>query len=154
METLNQEGIPLTEERILMRSSAASKRALITEAAELLPSMDPDQVLELIMAREQLGSTGIGHGVAIPHSRMPDLMEPVITLVRHPEGINFDAIDGQPVYIVVMLLVPDDDSSQHLELLAKLARMLQQYEFRKAIMHAEDAQTIIDLFAGTKKPSV
>ena len=143
-----KEGIVITEERILMRSSASSKRALITEAASLLPSMDPDQVLELIMAREHLGSTGIGHGVAIPHSRMPDLLEPVVTLVRHPDGIDFDAIDGQPVYIVVMLLVPDDESSQHLELLAKLARMLQQQSFREAVIQADNAQTIVDLFAG------
>ncbi len=149
---MSNDGIVIAEECILMRSSASSKRALITEAASLLPAMDPDQVLELIMAREHLGSTGIGHGVAIPHSRMPDLQEPVITLVRHPDGIDFDAIDGQPVYIVVMLLVPDDDSNQHLELLAKLARMLQRQSFRHAVIQAKDAQTIVDLFAGKIQP--
>ena len=139
-------------EQILLGSTACSKRALITEIAGLLPAMDPDQVLELIMAREHLGSTGIGHGVAIPHSRMPDLPEPVITMARHPEGIDFDAIDGQPVYIVVMLLVPDDEDGQHLELLAKLARLLQKDEFRQSIMEAGDAQAMSDLFSGVQLP--
>jgi len=139
-------------EHILLGSTACSKRALITEIAGLLPAMDPDQVLELIMAREHLGSTGIGHGVAIPHSRMPDLPEPVIAMARHPEGIDFDAIDGQPVYIVVMLLVPDDEEGQHLELLAKLARLLQKDAFRQSIMAAEDMQSMSDLFAGMQLP--
>jgi len=134
---------------ILMASSARSKRALITEIAALLPALDPDQVLELIMGREHLGSTGIGHGVAIPHSRMPDLPQPVIAMARHPDGIDFDAIDGQPVYIVVMLLVPDDEEGQHLQLLAKLARLLQNTELREAIMAASGVQGMSDLFAGT-----
>ncbi len=137
-------------EHISLASTACSKRALITEIAGLLPAMDPDQVLELIMAREHLGSTGIGHGVAIPHSRMSDLPEPVIAMARHPEGIDFDAIDGQPVYIVVMLLVPDDENGQHLELLAKLARLLQKTEFRESIMAVNDAQAMSDLFSGVQ----
>ncbi|PCH52626.1 MAG: transcriptional regulator [Flavobacteriaceae bacterium] len=139
-------------EHIQLASTARSKRALITEIAGLLPAMDPDQVLELIMAREHLGSTGIGYGVAIPHSRMSDLPEPVIAMVRHPEGIDFDAIDGQPVYIVVMLLVPDDEDGQHLELLAKLARLLQKAEFRQSIMNVSDTQAMSDLFSGVQLP--
>jgi len=139
-------------EHILLGSTACSKRGLITEIAGLLPAMDPDQILELIMAREHLGSTGIGHGVAIPHSRMSDLPEPVIAMARHPEGIDFDAIDGQPVYIVVMLLVPDDEEGQHLELLAKLARLLQKPEFRESIMAVDDIQAMSDLFSGVQLP--
>ena len=137
-------------EHILLGSTACSKRALITEISGLLPAMDPDQVLELIMAREHLGSTGIGHGVAIPHSRMSDLPDPVIAMARHPEGIDFDAIDGQPVYIVVMLLVPDDEDGQHLELLAKLARLLQKPEFRESIMAVSDTQAMSDLFSSVQ----
>ncbi|PCI41149.1 MAG: transcriptional regulator, partial [Proteobacteria bacterium] len=84
--------------------------------------------------------------------RMSDLPEPVIAMVRHPEGIDFDAIDGQPVYIVVMLLVPDDEDGQHLELLAKLARLLQKSEFRESIMTASDTQAMSDLFSGVQLP--
>jgi len=134
-------------DRILLDSSTQSKRALISEIAGLLPAMDPDQVLELIMAREQLGSTGIGHGVAIPHGRMADLAKPVIAVARHTQGIDFDAIDGNLVHIVVMLLVPDDDSGHHLELLAKLARLLQNQVVRHAILQAGSAEDISALFA-------
>lgn len=133
-------------ERVLSDSQAGSKRALLTELAGSLTAMDTDLVLEVVMAREHLGSTGIGHGVAIPHGRMPDLNNPVIALVRHPEGIDFDAIDNKPVHIVILLLVPSNEDRSHLELLARLARMLQQDDFRNAIMKADSPQAISDLF--------
>jgi len=133
-------------ERVLPNSTASGKRSLLTELANCLTAMDPDQVLEVVMAREQLGSTGIGHGVAIPHGRMPDLSHPVIALARHYEGIDFDAIDGAPVHIVIMLLVPDSDDRIHLELLARLARQLQQSTFRDAIMSADSPVAISELF--------
>jgi len=115
--------------------------------ANVLSSIDPDSVMEVVMAREQLGSTGIGHGVAIPHGRMPDLAAPMVALARHNEGVDFDAIDGKPVHIVVLLLVPDSDDRQHLELLAQLARNLQQASFREKIMQAEDSAAVASLFA-------
>ncbi|MDX8395245.1 MAG: PTS sugar transporter subunit IIA [Mariprofundaceae bacterium] len=135
--------------RILMDSNAGSKRALITELVNMLKAMDPDQVLEVVMAREHLGSTGIGHGVAIPHGRMPDLATPVIAVARHQAGIDFDSIDGVPVHIVVLLLVPDGDDRSHLELLAKLARLLQQENFRSNILQADSAEMISALFTDT-----
>ncbi len=99
------------------------------------------------MAREQLGTTGIGYGVAIPHSRLPDLAAPIVALARHPQGVDFDAIDGEPVHLVVMLLVPDDAENKHLALLATLARLLQQASFRSFLMTCEDPQELSDAFA-------
>ena len=133
-------------ERVLLGSTASSKRALLTELANSLSAMDPDQVLEVVMAREHLGSTGIGHGVAIPHGRMPDLTSPVIALARHQDGIDFDAIDGAPVHIVILLLVPDSEDQTHLDLLARLARLLQQGSFRDTIMQADSPEAISRLF--------
>ena len=133
-------------ERVLPDSTASSKRALLTDLANSLSAMDPDQVLEVVMAREHLGSTGIGHGVAIPHGRMSDLAHPVIALARHQDGIDFDAIDGEPVHIVILLLVPDSEDRTHLDLLARLARLLQQGSFRDAIMHADSPKAISELF--------
>jgi len=138
-------------EHMLLHPTSNSKRALLTELVSLLPALDPDPVLELIMARERLGSTGIGHGVAIPHSRMPDLAQPVIALARHIEGVDFDAIDGRLVHIVVLLLVPDDNSGQHLELLAQLARCLQQTSFRQSLMAAADEHGMAQLFQTHEK---
>jgi len=137
----------LTAEHVLLNSEAEGKRSLITQLAGLLTSIDPDRVMEVVMAREQLGSTGIGHSVAIPHGRMPDLNTPVLALARHPAGVDFDAIDGQPVHIAVLLLVPDSDDRQHLELLAQLARTLQQKRIRETVMHAQSAEEIAELFA-------
>jgi len=134
-------------ERVLPDSTASSKRALLTEMASSLSALDPDRVLEVVMAREHLGSTGIGHGVAIPHGRMPDLNQPIVALVRHSAGIEFDAIDGKPVHIVILLLVPDNEDRTHLELLAKLARVLQQGHIRDAIMHAGTPESISEIFA-------
>ncbi|MES0372067.1 MAG: PTS sugar transporter subunit IIA [Mariprofundaceae bacterium] len=134
-------------ERVLPDSTASSKRALLTELANSLSTMDPDQVLEVVMTREHLGSTGIGHGAAIPHGRMPELSHPVTALVRHKEGIEFESIDGKPVHIVILLLVPDNEDRTHLELLARLARLLQQQQFRDAIMHADSPEAISELFA-------
>ncbi len=136
-------------ERVLPDSTASSKRALLTEMANSLSALDPDRVLEVVMAREHLGSTGIGHGVAIPHGRMPDLNHPIVALVRHNTGIEFDAIDGNPVHIVILLLVPDDEDRTHLELLAKLARVLQQEQIRNAIMQADNPESISEIFAET-----
>ena len=142
----------LTADHIQLDSPAHSKRALITELAHLLTTIDPDTVMEVVMAREQLGSTGIGHGVAIPHGRMPDLSSPVLALGRHLEGVDFDAIDGNPVHIVVLLLVPDSEDRQHLELLAQLARNLQQESFRQQIMQADSAASIEALFSQRVSP--
>jgi len=141
-------GIPVTPDHVLMGSEAQSKRALLTEMAGMLTSMDPDLVLEVIMAREQLGSTGMGHGVAIPHGRMKALNNPVVAVAIHEQGLDFDAIDDALVHIVVMLLVPDDDSKVHLELLAKLARLLQQDAVRTQLRHAKDAEAVVTLLLG------
>jgi PTS system nitrogen regulatory IIA component len=138
--------ILVTPEHVLLGSEAQSKRALLTEMASMLSSIDPDLVLEVIMAREKLGSTGMGHGVAIPHGRMAGLSEPVAVVAVHQGGVNFDAIDGKLVSIVVMLLVPDDDHKAHLELLAKLARLLQQEPIRNTLMQADDVAKTAALF--------
>ena len=140
------DSVPVTAERVLLGSIAQSKRALLTEMAGMLSSMDPDLVLEVIMAREKLGSTGMGHGVAIPHGRMKGLNKPVVVVAIHQDGVDFDAIDGDLVDIVVMLLVPDDDDKVHLELLAKLARLLQRGPIRDQLRQAQGVESIVDLF--------
>jgi len=143
---MSLDSIPVVAERVLVGSVAQSKRALLTEMAGMLSSMDPDLVLEVIMAREKLGSTGMGHGVAIPHGRVMGLNKPIVLVAIHQDGVDFDAIDGALVNIVVMLLVPDDDDKVHLELLAMLARLLQQEPIREKLRHAHDAESIVGLF--------
>ncbi len=136
----------IASDNIVLDSQAGSKRGVLSEMIALLPSMDADQVMDLVMAREKLGSTGIGHGVALPHARMPGLTEPVIVLLRHRDGVDFDAIDGQPVHLVLLLLVPDDDDKGHLDLLAQLARKLQSATLRQQMMAAESREELAALF--------
>ena len=140
--------IPITPEHVLLGSQAQSKRALLTEMATLLTSIDLGLALETITAREKLGSTGMGHGVAIPHGRLEGLQEPAIVVAIHEKGVDFDAIDGGLVHIVVMLLVPNDDHQIHLGLLAKLARLLQQEQVRTSLRAAKDADEVVRIFQG------
>ena len=137
----------VTPEHVLLGSQAESKRALLTEMAGLLTSIDLDLALEVITAREKLGSTGMGHGVAIPHGRLEGLQEPAIVVAIHEQGVSFDAIDGKAVHIVVMLLVPNDDHQIHLGLLAKLAKLLQQENVRQALRTASSPEDVAKLFA-------
>jgi len=140
-------------ERVLLHSKANSKAAIISELAALLPTIDLDLAVEVVMARERLGSTGIGHGVAIPHGRIAHLGQPIVALARHRRGIDFDAIDGKPVHIVVLLLAPEDADRSHLELLAHLARILQNEQVRRSIMQAESAEAVSALFPSMDRSS-
>lgn len=140
-------------ERVIFSSESTSKKAMLTELAELFTSMDSDEVLENIMAREKLGSTGGGHGVAIPHCRIADLAEPRLAILRHLQGVDFDAIDGKPVHIALMLLVPDHEDRQHLQTLAALARNFQDVNFREKIMQASSVEQISELFEQIDNPA-
>jgi len=150
---VNEDKSLIPADTILLQSESGSKAAIIAEVLESLPSVDPDQAMAVIMEREKLGSTGIGHGIAIPHGRLPDLDAPITALVRHTDGIDFDAIDGQPVHIVVVLLAPTDEDRSHLELLAGLARALQKESVRHAIMAAKTAEEISALFIVPNQPA-
>jgi len=144
---MNDEVSLIPIDAILLDSKAGSKKAIIAEVIGLLPSIDADQAMAVVMEREKLGSTGIGHGIAIPHGRLPDLDTPVVALARHIEGIDFDAIDGQSAHIVVVLLAPENEDRSHLEILAKLARTLQQESIRRIIMQADSTEAVSSLFS-------
>ncbi|MDX8390966.1 MAG: PTS sugar transporter subunit IIA [Mariprofundaceae bacterium] len=136
----------ISSDTVLLQSQSCSKAAVIAEVLEMLPSVDSDQAMAVVMEREKLGSTGIGHGIAIPHGRLTDLDTPLTALARHADGIDFDAIDGKPVHIIVVLLAPANADKSHLDLLAGLARALQQEPIRQAIMAAQTSEEIAALF--------
>jgi len=149
---MGQDTSLIPADAVLLDSRASSKSAMIAEIVGLLPSIDPDQAMAVVMEREKLGSTGIGHGIAIPHGRLPDLDAPVTALARHTGGIDFEAIDGQPVHIVVVLLAPANEDRSHLEMLAGLARTLQQESVRQAIMQADTVEAVSALFPTSARP--
>ena len=128
----------------LIKTSASDKRRLIQElagrAASIL-NLAPDRISVELLKRESLGSTGTGGGVAIPHARIADLKKPFGTLVRLKHAIDFDAIDGKPVDIIFLLLLPAQSQGDHLTALASVARRLRDPEsvqrLRRAANDAE-----------------
>lgn len=96
-------------------------------------------VFESLFAREKLGSTGLGYGVAIPHGRIKGLRETCCAFIRTATGVPFDAPDGAPVRLIFSMLVPEQATEQHLEILSELAQMFSDPAFREALLAAPDA---------------
>jgi nitrogen PTS system EIIA component len=96
-------------------------------------------VFESLFAREKLGSTGLGYGVAIPHGRIKGLRETCCVFIRTASGVPFDAPDGAPVKLVFSMLVPEQATEQHLQILSELAQMFSDPAFRDALVAAPDA---------------
>ncbi|MBB71956.1 MAG: PTS fructose transporter subunit IIA [Legionellales bacterium] len=136
----------LTEDRTIAGAEIDSKKRAIECAAQLVcdfvPSLELSQILKPLFARERLGSTAIGSGVAIPHCRIPGLQETMGVLLTLRNGIDFGSIDKQPVNIVLTLLVPEESSDDHLKLLAHLAEHFSQDAFREKLLQAQDNQTL------------
>ena len=99
-------------------------------------------VTDNLFARERMGSTGLGQGVAIPHGRIKGLKQPSAALVRLAAAVPFEAPDNQPVQLLVFLLVPEAASAKHLELLSVIAEMLSDDAFRQRMLDAADAQAL------------
>jgi PTS system nitrogen regulatory IIA component len=96
-------------------------------------------VSENLFARERLGSTGLGHGVAVPHGRVKGLKAPRAAFVRLHEAIPFESPDGQPVKLLIFLLIPDNVTQQHLEILSEIAEMFSDANFREVLSTSQDA---------------
>jgi PTS system nitrogen regulatory IIA component len=112
---------------------ARDKGAALERAAQLFENnqgLSGSGIVECLTAREQLGSTGLGKGVAIPHGRLRGLKRAAAAIIRVKEPIEFDSPDGQPVWLLVVLLVPEHATQQHLEILSELAQMLSEPSMR------------------------
>ena len=117
----------ITLGRIACRNNVSSKKRALEWLSDLIAEeqsgITKNEVFESFFSRERLGSTGLGHGVAIPHGRIHDLDKPVAAFLQLKKGVEYDALDGQPVFLIFALLVPEEGSSEHLEILAALAEM-------------------------------
>lgn len=117
----------------------SKKRALELLAnaiAEDVPSIDADDLFRRLIARERLGSTGIGHGIAIPHCRVENCTATLGALITLTEAVDFDSIDSQPVDILFAMLVPEDAHDEHLQNLAALAGALNDADYRERLRAA------------------
>ena len=117
-----------------------------------IPRESRDGVLSAIIQRERSMSTGIGSGVAIPHAATPLVGEIVLAFGRSAAGIDFDALDQQPVRFVVLVIVPDRDHGKHLPILARISRAFQRKEVRAALENASNAEAIAALLDANLNP--
>ncbi len=99
-------------------------------------------VSDNLFARERLGSTGLGHGVAVPHGRIRGLKAPMAAFVRLHEAIPFESPDGEPVKLLIFLLIPDSVTQQHLEILSEIAEMFSDKSFRSALTEDDSAESL------------
>jgi PTS system nitrogen regulatory IIA component len=129
----------IAPERVFCRSEVKSRKRAIQTVAELMALSINDEelsemdIMDALVSREKIGSTAIGHGVALPHARIPDLDYAMAALVTLDEGVDFEASDEQPVDLIVGLLVPQECNNEHLEILAGIAKRFSQDEFRDTV---------------------
>ena len=141
----------LTPSHVYLRLRATTKSALLAELAKR--SAGASGVLEpalaaALAAREALGSTGFGYGVAVPHARLPGLTRPFCAVAVLERPVAYDAVDGLPVDLVFLLLTPDGASSTHLALLAAASRKLRQPDVANAIRQASTPDAVIAALVG------
>ena len=140
----------LDEKHVQVGLEVSSKKRLFEQAGLLFENQDGvarSVVFESLFARERLGSTGLGQGVAIPHGRIKGLKEAQGALLRLAQPVPFDAPDGQPVGLVFVLLVPEKATEKHLQILSELAQMFSDRALREAMARAADAASLHQLVA-------
>lgn len=130
-------------ERVSLPLDASDKASALRALARLFEDRDSgieaDEVERVFVEREALASTGIGSGVAIPHGRIQGLAGVRAALALHPSGVDFDAVDGEPVHIIVAVLAPESQPSLHLKTLAEISRRLRLEGVRQALMACSSA---------------
>lgn len=123
-----------------------TKQDAISELCGLLKVngriVDADAVKVSLLEREKLGSTGIGQGIAIPHAKCQAIERVVAALGVSKKGIDFDSLDGEPVYLIFLLVAPPDSSGLHLKALARISRLLKDKFFRQALREAKSSDEI------------
>lgn len=140
----------LAPSRVVLDLDISSKKRLFEHIGLLIENerhVPRAAVFDALMARERLGSTALGLGVAIPHGRIRQLREVTAVFVRPYAGIPFDAPDAEPVRLILALLVPEHANEQHLNFLAELAQMFGDDSFRDALLCAPDPNSVLNMLA-------
>ncbi len=147
----------LAPEVMILDLQATTKRAALKEIIASLYNAgkirDEQEFLEGILAREAQTTTGLGEGIAMPHSKNAAVLTPTIAFARSAKGVDYDALDGQPVELFFMIAVPTDANDTHLQALANLSRYLLQDGFMAKLKTAPTSQAVWDLFAGDEVPT-
>ncbi len=141
----------ITRGRIVCDCEVTSKKRVIEVLSERLATGQADltarPIFDSLINRERLGSTGLGHGVALPHGRFSQSQQAIGAFIKLRKGVDFDAIDRQPVDLVFGLLVPDHYTDEHLKILAYLAEMFSDRAFCQQLRDADADQMLYDLLS-------
>ncbi len=136
----------LVRDAVILNLVSTKKEDVLAEMAAALakaePSVDSNRLLEVLVEREGLQSTGIGEGVAIPHGKMPGLERLLASFARSVDGIDFASIDGQASQLFFLLVVPEHSGGQHLKALARISRFFRDERFRQKLTDAETSEEI------------
>jgi len=134
---------------------ANEKRSVIDELVDLLAGLDrvpdPQSLKDAVWAREQTRTTGIGHGLAIPHGKCEGLKGLAMAIGKPQSPIEFEAIDGQPVRLVVLLASPPDRTSDHIQALARISRLMTMDDFRDRIYAAASPKEIFEILENQER---
>ncbi len=144
-----------SQERVVDLQGETKEEVLkeLVEAVATSPDVtDGQDLFQKIMEREKTLSTGIGVGLALPHVKIPTVRDFVIGIGRKLNGVEFDAIDGGPVHIIVMIACNDSQSGDYMKVLSKLVRFLKERDFQDKVMNARRPQEIVDLFTCAAGP--
>ncbi len=139
----------LREGSVALEISARRKKEAIAELVDLLRKdgkiENPEPILKGILERERVSTTGIGGGIAIPHRLSPDVSGTVLALGRSREGMPFDAVDRQPVYLVFLIIGPEGRQNDHLRLLSRVARLMHDETVVRRIREAGSEEEILEI---------
>ena len=130
---------------------AGSKKQALQELSAIAAAqtaLDERSILDILLARERLGSTGVGAGIAIPHGKLTDLTQISAVFARLREPIEFDAVDGRPVDLIFLLLAPDSAGSDHLKALALVSRLLRDERVCARLRGADSAEALYAVLTG------
>ena len=148
----------LRRENIKAPLAAKDKKEAIKELVELLAAnkdvKNPDLVLASVLERESIRTTGVGYGLAIPHSKCGGVNKLTIAIGKPEQPMDFQSLDGQPVYLIVLLVSPPEQTGAHIQSLASISRLMTVDAFRSKLKAAKTADEIYDAIAAQEKVMV
>ena len=131
--------------------TSRNKVEVLVEMIELLrqaqPDLDAAELLAVLIDREELGSTGIGDGIAIPHGKLKGLDRLLMAFGRKKDGIDFDSIDNRPAHLFFLLLAPESEATLHLKALARISKLLRKDDVRRQLLDAPDPATLLSILS-------
>ncbi|MBT5957883.1 MAG: PTS sugar transporter subunit IIA [Nitrospina sp.] len=139
----------LKKDSIIANLAGVNKGEILREITDFLQKQglikDKETLLNTLMEREKLGSTGIGENVAIPHGKSDELSQIITVFGRSLQGVDFESLDQKPVHFVCMVIAPSNSTGQHLKALARISRLFKNQDLREGILELQDANQIYSL---------